>query len=96
MKLRQAELKAGQASRRGGNKAGPARDYSIKALREQERAWVAQAEQAYARFVEAWSERPKPGGAQAPRSRRDAEGCAAGLSSSHPAPRRAVARAIEP
>jgi transposase len=95
MKLRQAESKAGQASRRGGNKPGPARDYSIKALREQERAWVAQAEQAYARFVEAWSERPKPRGAQAPRSRRDAEGCAAGLSSSLPALRHAVARAIE-
>jgi transposase len=95
MKMRQAELKAGRASRRGGNKPGPARDYSIKARREQERAWVEQAETAYARFVEAWSERPKPGGARAPQPRRDAAGCAAGLSSSRPALRRAVARATE-
>lgn len=96
MKLRQAELKAGRASRRGGNKPGPARDYSIKALREQERAWVEQAEQAYARFVTTWSERPNPGGARAPQPRRDAEGGAAGLSSSCPTLRRAVARATEP
>jgi transposase len=58
-KRRQLELKAGQPSRRGGNKPGPARDYSIKAIREKERAWVEQAEKAYARFVSAWSERPK-------------------------------------
>jgi transposase len=58
-KRRQLELKAGQPSRRGGNKPGPARDYSIKALREKERAWVEQAEKAYQRFVAAWSERPK-------------------------------------
>ena len=58
-KRRQLELKAGRPSRRGGNKPGPARDYSIKALREKERAWVEQAEKAYQRFVAAWSERPK-------------------------------------
>jgi hypothetical protein len=45
-----------QPSRRGGNKPGPARDHCIKAIREKERAWV---EQAWARFVAAWSERPK-------------------------------------
>ena len=57
-KRRQLELMAGRPSRRGG-KPGPARDYSIKAIRERERAWVEQAESAYARFVAAWSERPQ-------------------------------------
>jgi transposase len=60
MKERQMELKAGAKSRRGGNKPGAARDYSIKELREKERALVEQAEKAYTRFVSAWSERPKP------------------------------------
>src|SRR3954453_20102278 len=36
-----------------------AKHYSIKALRDAERAFVAQAEAAYGRFVSAWSERPK-------------------------------------
>lgn len=58
-KIRQMEIKAGLASKRGGNKPGRARDYNIKALREKERALVAQAEAAYTRFVAAWSERPK-------------------------------------
>ena len=61
MKERQLQLKAGAKSRRGGNAPGPARDYSIKELREQERALVEQAERAYARFVSAWSEKPKSG-----------------------------------
>jgi hypothetical protein len=58
MKQRQMQLTAGAVSRRGGNVPGPARDYSVKALREQERAWVEQAEKAYTRFVAAWSEKP--------------------------------------
>lgn len=58
-KRRQLELMAGRPSRRGGSEPGPARDYSIKAVRERERVWVEQAEKAYARFVAAWSERPK-------------------------------------
>lgn len=58
MKERPMQLKAGAVSRRGGNAPGPARDYSVKALRERERAWVEQAEQACARFVAAWSEKP--------------------------------------
>ena len=58
-KIRQMEIKGGLASKRGGNKPGRARDYNIKALREKERALVAQAEAAYSRFVAAWSERPK-------------------------------------
>jgi transposase len=59
MKERQMELKAGAQSRRGGNKPGAARDYSIKELREKERALIEQAETAYTRFVSAWSEKPK-------------------------------------
>ena len=53
------EIKAGQPSKRGGNTPGRAKDYNIKALRAAERAFVAQAEAAYARFVSIWSERPK-------------------------------------
>ena len=37
MKQRQMQLKAGANSRRGSNAPGPARDYSIKVLRQQER-----------------------------------------------------------
>jgi transposase len=59
MKQRQMQLKAGANSRRGGNAPGPARDYSIKALREQERCWVEHAEKAYKRFVAAWQEQPR-------------------------------------
>jgi hypothetical protein len=40
MKQRQMQLKAGANSRRGGNAAGPTRDYSVKALRQQEWSWV--------------------------------------------------------
>jgi transposase len=58
-KIRQMEIKAGLPSKRGGNTPGRARDYNIKALRNSERALVAQAEAAYSRFVAAWSERPK-------------------------------------
>ncbi len=58
-KLRQMEIKAGMPSKRGGNTAGRARDYNIKSLRDAERAFAAQAEGAYARFVASWSERPK-------------------------------------
>ena len=61
MKERQTQLKAGAKSRRGGNAPGAARDYSIKELREKERALVEQAEQAYTRFVSAWSEKPPAG-----------------------------------
>lgn len=57
-KIRQMEIKAGLPAKRGGNAPGRARNYNIKALREQERALVAQAEMAYTRFVAAWSERP--------------------------------------
>jgi hypothetical protein len=56
MKERQFQLKAGARSRRGGNTAGTARDYSVKELREKERALVEQAEIAYARLLSAWLE----------------------------------------
>ena len=67
MKERQMQLKAGAKSRRGGNAPGAARDYSIKELREKERALVEQAEQAYTRFVSAWSEKPPAGQARNPK-----------------------------
>src|SRR5260221_14221852 len=35
-KIRELELKAGQPSRRGGNKKGPAADYSLKSVRDKE------------------------------------------------------------
>jgi transposase len=57
-KMRRLELMAGHASRRGGNKPGPARDYSVKAVRDQERARLASAEQDYRSFVAGWRERP--------------------------------------
>ena len=36
-KIRELELKAGQPTRRGGNKPGPAKDYSLKTVRDKER-----------------------------------------------------------
>jgi hypothetical protein len=89
-KLRQMEIKAGMLSKRGGNTPGRARDYNIKSLRDAERAFVAQAEGAYARFVASWSERPKtkPPPRSQVRGRRkmrsDTKGSAAGISSSSP------------
>ena len=67
MKERQMQLKAGAKSRRGGNTPGAARDYSIKGLREKERALVERAEQAYTRFVSAWSEKPTAGRSRNPK-----------------------------
>ena len=56
MKLRKVELKAG-ASRATG-KAGPGHDYWIKELRQREVELVTRAEEAYARSVANWKERP--------------------------------------
>lgn len=56
-KMRRLELMAGHASRRGGNKPGPARDYSLKAVRDKERARLASAEHNYCQFVAGWQER---------------------------------------
>ncbi|WP_434082478.1 IS110 family transposase [Comamonas antarctica] len=57
-KIRALELTAGHESRRGGKKPGPARDYSLKAVRDQERAWILGVEQEYKYFVAHWKEKP--------------------------------------
>jgi transposase len=69
-KLRQLELKAGHASRRGGNKPGPARDYSLKAVRDKERAWLGMAQADYERFVAGWREKPAAASEHPPKERR--------------------------
>jgi len=56
MKMRKLELRAGAPKAHG--KAGPGRDYWIKELRHREMELVANAENAYARMVEAWREKP--------------------------------------
>ena len=56
MKLRRVELTAGASKAYG--KAGSARDYWVKEIRDREAAYVARAEQAYERMVAAW--KPKP------------------------------------
>lgn len=57
-KVRALELKAGRPSRRGGNTPGPARDYSIKLIRDAERARLSEAEEDYKSFVASWRDRP--------------------------------------
>lgn len=57
-KIRALQLTAGYESRRGGKKPGPARDYSLKAVRDQERAWLVGVEQEYRCFVANWKDRP--------------------------------------
>lgn len=57
-KLRELELKAGAPSRRGGNAKGPASDYSLKAVRDEECRWLGLAEDEYRRFVSAWRDQP--------------------------------------
>ena len=59
-KLRELELKAGGASRRGGNKKGPASDYSLKTVRDKEARWLGLAEEDYRRFAAAWKEQAPP------------------------------------
>lgn len=66
-KLRALELTAGDKSRRGGKKPGPARDYSLKTVRDQERAWLVEAEQQYRQFVERWKEHPPDSSRSRPR-----------------------------
>ena len=56
MKMRRLELQSGAPKAHG--KAGAARDYWIKELREREMALVENAETAYAKMVEAWKDRP--------------------------------------
>ena len=57
-KTRALELRAGHPARRGGQ-AGPAAAYSLKTVREHERALLAQAETAYQHMVTGWqTQRP--------------------------------------
>jgi transposase len=63
MKLRKVALKAGAPREYG--KAGPARDYWIKEIRQQEMDYVERAERAYERMVAAWKEKPPTAAAEA-------------------------------
>jgi hypothetical protein len=60
-KIRELELKAGSISRRGGNKPGSARDYSLKTIRDKERKWLDLTESEYRHFVLRWKEKPPSG-----------------------------------
>jgi transposase len=63
-KRRALELQAGWPAKRG--QKGGAAGYSLKHVRNQERAIAEQAERAYARFVARWRARPKSTGAANP------------------------------
>jgi transposase len=63
-KRRALELQAGWPARRG--QKGEAAAYSLKHVRDQERALAEQAERAYAKFVARWRARPKSTGAANP------------------------------
>jgi len=56
-KLRQVELLAGQPAAKG-RKPGRAHAYNSRAVRDRERAWLEQTEQAYTRFVVNWQTKP--------------------------------------
>jgi transposase len=56
-KLRHVELLAGQPAAKG-RKPGRAHAYNSRAVRDRERAWLQQAEQAYTRFVANWQTTP--------------------------------------
>ncbi len=56
-KLRKLELTAGYPSHRGGRTKGPAADYSLKSVRDQEREAVGHAEEVYRRFVTKWKQK---------------------------------------
>jgi transposase len=56
-KLRKMELLAGQPAAKG-RRQGRAHAYNSRAVRERERAWLEQTEQAYARFVANWQTKP--------------------------------------
>jgi len=58
MKRRRLELQAGLPARRGSNK-GIAADYSLKQVRDRERAMAEQAERSYSRLVAHWRAQPK-------------------------------------
>src|SRR5260221_11936345 len=60
-KIRELELKAGQPSRRGGNKKGPAADYSLKSVRDKECQWLRLARGEHPRFACASKAHPPAG-----------------------------------
>ena len=64
-KRRKLELQAGEPSRRGGNKPGPASEYSLRTVRDRERQWLGMAEEEYRRFTTAWQEQPPPSSGRA-------------------------------
>jgi transposase len=57
-KLRKLELRAGQPTAKG-RKPGRGHAYNDRAVRDRERAWLEQTEQAYSRFVKNWQDKPK-------------------------------------
>lgn len=59
-KTRALELRAGQPARRGG-RPGPAAAYSLKTVRDRERALLEQAETAYQHMVGSWQTSRPPG-----------------------------------
>jgi transposase len=59
-KVRKVELAAGHAAVKG-RRQGRAHAYNSQEVRERERAWLAQAEHAYTRFVASWQTRPPEG-----------------------------------
>lgn len=67
-KRRRLELRAGEPSRRGGNKPGPASEYSLRNVRDRERQWLDMAEDEYRQFVAAWKDQPPPERKRAPRT----------------------------
>jgi transposase len=60
-KRRKLELQSGEPSHRGGNKPGPASEYSLRDVRDREREWLGMAEEEYRQFVSAWQTQPPPG-----------------------------------
>ncbi len=56
-KIRKVELLAGQPAAKG-RRAGRAHAYNDRTIRERERAWLEQTEQAYWRFVANWQTKP--------------------------------------
>jgi len=70
MKRRRLELQAGLPAHRGSVK-GIAADYSLKHVRDRERAMAEQAERSYARSVARWRVQPKPKGTGAATPTRD-------------------------
>jgi hypothetical protein len=59
-KLRKVELAAGHPAAKG-RRQGRAHAYNSQEVRKRERAWLAQAEHAYTRFVANWQTRPPEG-----------------------------------